>query len=321
MQTNFSKRRIAIFIAGLMAVWFFANGSAHAAKLFPETKSFSESGKQFYNISIILDTEKEVVDVLKGEMHYPAADLKFEKILSGGSIINLWLEDPKQSAEGKITFSGGIPNGYKGEKGFIFSAVFSAKENSPIGRTEISFRNCEAYLDDGKGTKRKIADSGNTVDFSLAEKSDAPVDIKPPEVFAPYVTSDSDLEGGKWVAIFNAQDKGGGIDHYEVFESAKRYDKEKMAGDGSIGWNQAQNLASYVLRDQNLKSYIYVKAVDKTGNARVAEVVPAPRQNSNFFGDKTSYVMIILLFFSASAAIYFKLRGNKTMFKNRRNRN
>src|SRR4030042_2797976 len=312
MQIKFSKGRIEILIASLIAVWFFAGGSVQAAKIFPEAKSYPESGKKFYESSLILDTEGEVVDVLTGEMRYAASDLNFEKIVSGGSVVNLWLEVPNQSSEGRITFSGGMPSGYKGERGFIFSAVFSAKGNSPISQTEISLRNCEAYLGGGKGVKRKIADSGDTLDFSTVEKSNVPVDTEPPEVFAPYVTRDKNLEEGKWVVIVSAQDKGNGINHYEIFESGKRYEKEKIAGDKSIGWKTAGNLAAYVLEDQKLESYIYVKAADKAGKTRVAEMIPVHDQKSRIFEYKALAFTVFLII---AVAIFLKLfifkKGNR----------
>ena len=309
---NFSKRKIEIFFVSLLAVWFFAGGSVQAAKIFPEVKNYIESGKQFYEIDVSLGTEGEAAGVLTGEIHYSPSDLNFEKIVSGGSIVNLWPEEPKRSSEGKIIFSGGIPNEYKGEKGFIFSAVFSAKNNLPISQTEISFQNCEAYLGGGKGTKIKIADSKSTLDLSTAEKSNIPVDTKPPEVFAPYVTRDKNLAEEKWVVIASAQDKGFGIDHYEIFESAKRYDKEKIKSDRSIGWKTVQGIEAYILEDQSLESYIYVKAVDKAGNIRVAEVIPVHDQKSRIFEYKALAFTVFLII---AVAIFLKLfifkKGNR----------
>jgi hypothetical protein len=50
-----------------------------------------------------------------------------------------------------------------------------------------------------------------------------------------------------------------GIDHFEVKEGKKDFKKAE---------------SPYLLEDQELKSKILVKAVDKAGNEKIAEIIP-----------------------------------------------
>lgn len=307
---NLKNPKSKIKFIFLALAWFSLVGSARAARIFPELKSFAENEKKFFEVSVFLDTEGDDVNILTGEMNFSATQWNLEKTQNGGSIANLWPQKPVKSAEGKIAFSGAVSNGYLGGKGFIFSAIFSSNNRSPARQAEVAFQNVEIYINDENGTKKVLPDTNSTLNLEMAEAAAIPTDLEPPEIFSPYVASDSNLEQGKWVVIVNAQDKGSGIDHYEIFESAKRYNKEKIAGDKSIKWKNVQEKGTGVLEDQNLESYIYVKAVDKAGNARVAEVVPAHDKKIPGFGNKA--ILAIITIFIISSTVFLRFRARKT---------
>ena len=92
-------------------------------------------------------------------------------------------------------------------------------------------------------------------------------DTDPPELFTPEITSDSNVFDGRWFLVFAAQDKGSGVANYAVHES--RQIKSQIA---TKDWNAAES--PYLLNDQKLKSYIYIKAVDKAGNERFIVLPP-----------------------------------------------
>jgi len=100
--------------------------------------------------------------------------------------------------------------------------------------------------------------------FSIVASIPTLIDTEVPEAFTPVVASDQSIFNGKYFLVFAAQDKGSGIDHYEVRET-RAYGKKRS-------WEIAES--PYLLRDQTLSSYIYVKAVDRVGNERVAEISP-----------------------------------------------
>lgn len=293
-------KKSIVFI--LISFWLLIGGRVQAAGVFSEAKSYLEGGEKFYKVEFFLDTDGQSLNALEGEMLFADQDLDLEKIENGSSIVNFWVEEPEKAGGGKIVFSGGMPGGYRGSRGFLFAAIFSQKDRSSTAPTEITFQNFEAYLNDGKGTAETIVDTKNALELEKIGLSDVPEDAKAPEIFAPYVTQDPDLEGGKWVLLFNAQDKGGGIDHYEVFESEEKYDPEEMIS-SSTGWIKTESGEAYVLRDQDLESYVYVRAVDKSGNFRIAAVVPADGRETGDFDYVVLSGIIILSVIGAVVAL------------------
>ncbi|OGH83817.1 MAG: hypothetical protein A2261_03705 [Candidatus Magasanikbacteria bacterium RIFOXYA2_FULL_44_8] len=106
------------------------------------------------------------------------------------------------------------------------------------------------------------------------------IDVDAPESFKPEIAQDPNIFGGKWFLAFATQDKGSGIDHYEIREDLGFRIKnlggiiKKFLIPKSYLLNSWQEVESpYVLKDQKLKSWVYIKAIDKAGNERI-EVIP-----------------------------------------------
>lgn len=119
------------------------------------------------------------------------------------------------------------------------------------------------------------------------------VDSTPPEPFKLEIGKDPSMFDGKYFLSFSATDKSSGIDHYEVFEERKKTFGKEIAAK----W---QRVASpYVLKDQELKSIIRVKAIDRAGNERIEELLlPAKPFPYWVLGLILLGVAIIALFFA-----------------------
>ncbi len=110
--------------------------------------------------------------------------------------------------------------------------------------------------------KQKLSDKGWSERITYRTM----IDTIPPEEFEPQIGQDPTMYDGKYFLSFVAQDKTSGVDHYEVTEVPwLSFEKTKE-------WKMVQS--SYLLGDQKLRSVIKVKAVDKAGNERVAEIKP-----------------------------------------------
>ena len=83
-----------------------------------------------------------------------------------------------------------------------------------------------------------------------------------PEEFKPEIAQSPEMFEGKYFLVFATQDKGSGIDHYEVCEGSK---KKCVIAE-----------SPYLLQNQELNQEIFVKAVDKSGNERVV-TIPAQK--------------------------------------------
>ena len=91
----------------------------------------------------------------------------------------------------------------------------------------------------------------------------AMIDTLPPEPFEITIGQNPSIFAGQYFLTFAAVDKTSGIDHFEILETRKSKGK----------WERGES--PYLLKDQSLTSIIKVKAVDKAGNERIAEIVPS----------------------------------------------
>jgi hypothetical protein len=285
---------------------------------------------QEFKLDIYLDSENESLNAFSGEIIYPADLLNLKDILTGNSIINLWIDHPKvlpyfdgsiQTNKNKIAFSGITPGGFRGKSGFLFSLIFEAKND---GQTQINFSNLKFLLSDGLGTEVKIKSSDFNLNILSRDRRIVtstqvvlPLDTLPPENFEIQVLNNPEIFDNKYFIIFEAVDKGRGIDHYEVLEwknkfsildifykliNPKKYDLNVRS------WTIAES--PYVLKDQKLQSDIYVKAVDKAGNVKISFLkAPKPVQ---WYENIENWIIIIM----GLVAIYLVFK-NKIRIKNK----
>jgi len=262
-------RLISKFVLAIMAVIsictfnIFSVSAAQLEVQIPSTIGVSDS----FILPVMLDSQGENINAIEGNLQFPS-NLILKEIREGSSVITFWVDTPK--VEGNVIhFSGVTPGGFNG-KGEVFTLVFTAN-NSSGGSFTLS--GARALLSDGQGTETKLT-LGSSVLNILPTGTGAIVasaisqDNTPPDTFDPIVGSDPNLFDGKLFVVFATQDKGSGIDHYEVAEKkgleARNYD--------SLIWNTA--VSPHQLIDQSRESYIYVKAIDRAGRERVSVVSP-----------------------------------------------
>jgi len=100
--------------------------------------------------------------------------------------------------------------------------------------------------------------------------------------------------------VFATQDKGSGIDGYAIHESPRiktRISTNELMEDES----------PYLLKDQNLRSYIYVKAVDKAGNERIAML--EPRYPFKWYERWENWFIILIGFFIICTFVRLRLKS------------
>ena len=212
-------------------------------------------------VHVLLDSD-ESVNAVEGRIVYPTDKLEVKEIRDGNSVINFWIEKPQtdRTTRGTIVFSGITPGGFSGSNNTLFSLVFEATQT---GNAEIEIQGSQVLLNDGEGSKAPLTIQNATLsvlegDGTLHEEN--LTDTEPPEDFRPIISKDPSLYEGKYFLIFKTQDKGIGIDHYEVREGF---------------WNKyATEDSPYLLKEQTLQKKVYVKAVDKAGNERVSVLPP-----------------------------------------------
>ena len=207
----------------------------------------------------IFFSSSESVNAVEGKLVFPQDLLQMVNIYDGNSTINFWLTSPQINELGVVIFSGITPGGFSGTKNKIFSVAFKAKDE---GKALLFLKDTQAFYNDGLGTMVNDVESRN-VEILIQQGGSMPSkylfkDIEPPEDFNVVISSNQTIFNGKYFLVFSTQDKGLGIDRYEVRE-------------GSMGWFKVAE-SPYLLKHQQLDKKIYIKAIDKNGNERVVTV-------------------------------------------------
>jgi len=190
----------------------------------------------------------------------------------------------------------------------IFKVMFKPVAT---GQVEILTKDFSALLNDGLGTKTNL----NLKSHLLVIKSEiqAPLeniseDREAPEKFSVEIIKNENLFENQWALVFSAQDKGSGINHYEVRETSpylwQRFFQSR--------WQVTED-GPYLLKDQNLNSLIKVKAIDNLGNEKES-IIQA--QNTIFwYQDQSRWVImisvILSVFFLRKALFGWFLKCNK----------
>lgn len=246
--------------------------------------------EQKVEIAVVIDTQQEYINALEGDLLVPS-DIIVADILDSSEVLSFWVEKPKYS-DAKIHFSGMTPGGFSGE-GLLFRIIVQAKKDQEVN---FVLTDLQALLNDGQGTATRAEAVGlkvnfvSTKDTSTESVSVAISDREMPESFTPIISRLDQIEPGIFFLVFDTQDKGTGIDHYEVRE----------------GWRFYEEASSpYRLKNQKLNDDIYVKVFDKAGNQRVVKVLAF---NKKYWYEKIEFYGIILVVIFAYFILKKKLQ-------------
>jgi hypothetical protein len=268
-------------------------------------------------VTIRINTEGECINAVSSQIKFDPSVLKVVDFSTGQSLFSLWTEQPSvEKKNGIISFSGGIPGGYCGRiagdpglTNIIGKAVFTPvetleKSSLPI-QTKIEMVNAEVLLNDGMGTKADLF--SHNLALIIADKGGAPKnewlsevrgDTIAPELFSMEVFRDPNIQAGKYFIAWASTDKQSGIDHYEILET-NPWKFGFFTGDNRKSyWTVAES--PYFLKDQNLRSKIMVKAIDKMGNERIAEYNP----NTSFIPSVDNQWIEITVFLAVLAFLF-----------------
>jgi hypothetical protein len=203
-------------------------------------------------VSIEVDAGQATINVLEGTVRLPAG-LKVEEIRTGGSALLFWIDEPDyDEASRSIYFAGTTPGGFAGRR-----ELFTITGDFDAGLADsIWFSGVQALRNDGEGSKA-------TVRLRAVAKADIGSDVIPPEPLYIEVGKSQDLFGGGVFVSFVTQDKGSGIERYEVAESF-------MVRPGEEDWQET--VSPYEVKDKTLLKKVYVRAIDRDGNERVGTV-------------------------------------------------
>lgn len=274
-------RKLFTFISGFFLVYatsFISPAITHAADATvtiagPNTASLGQT----FTVRILIDSSK-TINVMSGSLHYSHELLEVQKINYSQSIFKLWPQIPNNSPEtSHITFIGGIYTpGFSAHNGPIIDVVFKARA---LGEAVVQIqKNSQILLNDGQGSQISWSATPYMVHIGKSEPPPPELepmppsgkDITPPSNLELYIGHDGQLFNGNWFAIFQAEDSGSGIDHYELAEL-----ENNQVYPQDTDWRKVNSPYQLLKQEQNTK--IFLKAVDKSGNASVISREHRPR--------------------------------------------
>lgn len=272
--------KICFGLVVMVVALFLVINPAWAADIFFKTFQVEPRVAQPFEVSVLVNTNNEDINALEGKIAFPSDILDVGEIKDGNSLVNFWLEKPKINSDGRIVFSGITPGGYRDAQGWIFSVIFLPKKE---GNGAISLEQARVLLNDGQGTEAGLtlspllfsifpAVTGSSVGLPIVK------DYTLPEAFLPQVSRDSAIFNGQWFLVFATQDKGSGIDHYEVREGYKPF---------------MTVVSPYLLINQKLDKKITVRAFDRNGNQRT--VTLAAPQPKKAYENYLNYAIILIV--------------------------
>ncbi len=264
-----------------------------AATLYLEPATGQFQPGETFIVDIRIDTEGECINAVEANLSFSSDILKATDFSRGESILSLWVKEPTFSVVscgeadvscGLVSFSGGIPGGYcgripgdPGTSNLLGKIIFRAPgmtirettQNGTQNYAKISFlESSKVLLNDGLGTPAKLTTKGATIKITEVGplkisknewQKELAEDKIPPELFEIKIYKDPLIFDGKYFIVFTTSDKQTGLDYFEIKE-------------GERNWKRAES--PYLLEDRELRSIIKVKAVDKSGNERIAEHIP-----------------------------------------------
>lgn len=224
-------------------------------------------------------------------------------VSDGNSVINMWIERPHLISPRQLVFAGIVPGGFKGIRGTLIT--FAAKSFKEGKGSFIVNASSRVYANDEHATPQTI--TSRPLDLAFVNGRDNVITITPdrapPEPFKPILVKMPDGDVGSWAVSFETQDKDSGIASYSVVESVSRHAIDATDTMLRLPWREVES--PYILADQQLQSYVYIKATDVMGNSRFGYI--APIHGLSWYRTPGGYILIALLIFTALYVIARRL--------------
>lgn len=221
---------IVISIAVMAVSPFLAE--AATLRLAPASGTFVVGGT--FDVSILLNTEKEFINAIRAHISFPPDKLQVVSPSTGQSIVGVWTNIPNyDNKTGKVLLEGGIPKGINTEAGIISTITFRTKQVGPVA---VKFLNdSQIILSDGKGTQ-VLSNVQNAV-FNFV--------LPPPR--GPDVSSDTHPDQSQWYSNSNVVLRWANalpVEGYSFNLSDNPADPPDDISDGSITATRYSNIAS-----------------------------------------------------------------------------
>lgn len=198
------KIKITIFTFFLCSAFLFSPLASYAtgASLYfsPSSKTYKVGSN--FTVSVFVSSKDQAMNAAQGKISFPTDKLKVVSVSKGGTIIDLWTQEPSFSnSAGTVNFEGIVLNpGFKGSSGKMISITFNAKA---VGDAVVSFASGSILANDGQGTGILTNFSNGRFNIESSKKAPpAPISTTPSTSakvpLAPMIYSSTHSDPNKW---------------------------------------------------------------------------------------------------------------------------
>ncbi len=171
---------------------------AATLSLSPSTGVYTNGS--LYTVKVLVNTSGKSVNAAEGTLIFNPKELSVVSVDRSGSIFNLWVAEPAYSnTAGTVSFSGGLPSGYSGSNGTVFTVTFKSIGSGPA---KVNFSGGAVLANDGQGTNVLSAMNGGTYTIQAAsaqpqaEEIEYVAPVNTPA--APKITSVTHPDPSSW---------------------------------------------------------------------------------------------------------------------------
>jgi len=145
---------VFVIISGFLSCF---NTAQAATEIYFEknNKENKESKEIFvgdiFSVDLKVSSIDQEINAIDGTVIYDKDKLEIKKVKTKDSVFSLWAEEPVfDNKTGKLSFVGGVPNGFSEKNGQILAVTFLAKKsgNSLVGFQDVF----SVFANDGEGT-------------------------------------------------------------------------------------------------------------------------------------------------------------------------
>ena len=174
---KFLTKKFIILITLSLGIVLFGK-SVDAATLYINPIEQTVSAEETFLIDIYLDSDKEIINAVQGQILYSQNLLEIVDISHGDSFLTLWPKEPTYDSDtGTLDFAGGTPSGSYVFDAKTLTVTFRAKRT---GIATISFieNYTSVHLHDGSGTPTKLTTTEGKITINTPSSQEI-------EIFSP----------------------------------------------------------------------------------------------------------------------------------------
>lgn len=291
-----------IFIIFLL-ILFSLDAHTFAARVLLDVPTTAATNGEPFAVTISLDGEGQVLSSVKGELSFSSQLFEIQDIITRGSIVPLWVIQPKQSnsyeESGRtiISFAGIMPGGFDGVRSPYYSGVKPGEVlivtllPKKKGTDTVLLDKTELHLFDNKGTTIPTTSVSSII--SVPDQSIAynpitrPFTLGESYTLVAHVDRDPLIMNNAWYLSVTEDESVRPIKKIYAVETSE-YDPQALK---DSDWQEVEN--THKLIDQSRSKYIQIKVLYED-NVYVLRTI-APVENSHTISRYLSILVIITI--------------------------